>query len=86
MYGKLTCRWVGITNAAALIDSSTEYIEDRATPWPDDDAVVPGSVRYLVRGVKRERRYFVPDVEALLERDSGGWFRPVLLEDGPGWN
>ena len=65
--------FLGGKEAGLLIGFSRDTIERRATPWEDEP--VPFKVRYLEavldkRG-KPVRRYYRPDVLALLRRPRG---------------
>ena len=61
--------WLSRREAARKISVSVDTIERRSLPWQDEP--VPGKLRYkylkLGEDTWRERRYFEPDVEALLE-------------------
>ena len=61
--------WLSRREAARKISVSTDTIERRSVPWRPEP--VPGKLRYkllkLGEDTWRERRYFEPDVEALLE-------------------
>jgi hypothetical protein len=60
--------WLSAKEAAKKLSVSTDTIERRAIPW--QDAGEPYKVRYkylvLGEGAEPVRRYFEPDVEALL--------------------
>ncbi len=60
--------WKCLSGGADHIDVSADTILRRAIPWSDEP--VPGKVRfkYLKLGVdtRQERRYYVPDLDALL--------------------
>lgn len=60
--------WLSAKEAAKKLSVSTDTIERRAIPW--QDAGEPYKVRYkylvLGEGTEPVRRYFEPDVEALL--------------------
>jgi hypothetical protein len=60
--------WLSAKEAAKKLSVSTDTIERRATPW--QDAGEPYKVRYkylvLGEGAEPVRRYYEPDVEALL--------------------
>ncbi len=61
--------WLSRREAARKISVSTDTIERRSIQWRPEP--VPGKLRYkllkLGEDTWRERRYFEPDVEALLE-------------------
>ena len=61
--------WLSRREAARKISVSVDSIQRRAIWWQDEP--VPGKLRYkllkLGEDTWRERRYFEPDVEALLE-------------------
>ena len=54
-------------SAGDHLDCSRDYIEERAVPWIEGADPIVGKVRYKWFGKKRERRYFVPDLDNLLE-------------------
>lgn len=60
--------WLSRKQAAKKISVSTDTIERRAVPWQDQR--VPDRIRFkqlrLDPDTRQERRYFEPDVEALL--------------------
>jgi hypothetical protein len=60
--------WLSAKEAAKKLSVSTDTIERRAIPW--QDAGEPYKVRYkylvLGEGAEPVRRYYEPDVEALL--------------------
>ena len=60
--------WLSAKEAAKKLSVSTDTIERRAIPW--QDASEPYKVRYkylvLGEGAEPVRRYYEPDVEALL--------------------
>ncbi len=60
--------WLSAKEAAKKLSVSTDIIERRAIPW--QDASEPYKVRYkylvLGEGAEPVRRYYEPDVEALL--------------------
>lgn len=60
--------WLSAKEAAKKLSVSTDTIERRAIPW--QDAGEPNKVRYkylvLDEGAEPVRRYYEPDVEALL--------------------
>jgi len=60
--------WLSAKEAAKKLSVSTDTIERRAIPW--QDAGEPYKVRYkylvLSEGAEPVRRYYEPDVEALL--------------------
>ena len=64
--------WVSLSGAANCLDVSTETIGRRAVEWPKHNQSVPSKIRYkflkLGEGTRQERRYYVPDLEALLRR------------------
>lgn len=65
-------QWLSLSGAAAFLDVSTETIGRRAIPWPEDDQPVPGRLRWkflkLGEDTRMERRYYVPDLDALMVR------------------
>ena len=60
--------WLSVSSAAEFLDVSTDTILRRATDWTDSP--VSGKVRCkylkLGEGTRMERRYYRPDLEALL--------------------
>ena len=60
--------WLSRKEAAHKISVSVDTVERRAIPWQDQR--VPDKVRFkllrLGEDTRQERRYFEPDVEALL--------------------
>ena len=60
--------WLSRKEAARKVSVSTDTIERRSIRWQDEP--VPGKLRYkllkLGENTRRERRFFEPDVEALL--------------------
>ena len=60
--------WLSRREAARKVSLSVDTIERRSVPWQDEP--VPGKLRYkllkLGEDTRQERRYFEPDVEALL--------------------
>jgi hypothetical protein len=60
--------WNSASGAAEFLDVSADTIHRRAIPWRDSP--VPGKVRFkllkLGNGTRMERRYYRPDLEALL--------------------
>ncbi len=60
--------WLSLSSAAAHLDVSTDTVLRRAIPWSDD--VVPGKIRWkflkLGEDTRQERRYYAPDLDALL--------------------
>ena len=60
--------WLSRREAARKVSVSADTIERRSVPWQDDPVL--GKLRYkylkLGEGTRQERRYFEPDVEALL--------------------
>jgi hypothetical protein len=60
--------WLSRKEAARKVSLSVDTIERRSVPWQDEP--VPGKLRYkllkLGEDTRQERRYFEPDVEALL--------------------
>jgi hypothetical protein len=64
----LIIRWLSVRGAAAKIDASTDTIERRAIPWQDTPVAYSIRYKYLVldEGGERTRRYFEPDLEALI--------------------
>lgn len=61
--------WLSRKDAARKISVSVDTIHRRAIPWQAEP--VPGKIRWkylkLGQGTWRDRRYFEPDIEALLE-------------------
>jgi hypothetical protein len=64
-------KWTSLSGAAAYLDVSTDTIGRRAIPFVDGMPRVPGMVRYkllkLGENTRKERRYSVDDLDALLE-------------------
>ena len=60
--------WLSVLEAAKKISSSTDTIERRAIPWQPDHVQFKIRFKFLVLDKKgqRTRRYYEPDVEALL--------------------
>ncbi len=62
--------WLSRSDAARKISVSVDTIERRSIPW-QEEAVI-GKLRFkllkLGEDTRQERRYFEPDVEALLIR------------------
>jgi len=60
--------WLSSKVAAQRITMSRDTIERRGIPWCED--FIPGKIRYkeleLGEGTRQPRRYYEPDVEALL--------------------
>jgi len=60
--------WLSRKEAARKVSLSVDTIERRSVSWQDEP--VPGKLRYkllkLGEDTRQERRYFEPDVEALL--------------------
>ena len=60
--------WLSRREAAAKVSVSVDTIERRSVPWQEEP--VPGKLRYkllkLGEDTRQERRYFEPDIEALL--------------------
>ena len=60
--------WLSRKDAAKKVSVSVDTIERRAVPWQDQR--VPNRIRFkllkLAEDTRQERRYFEPDVEALL--------------------
>lgn len=60
--------WLSRREAARKISVSVDTIERRSVPWQEEP--VPGKLRCkllkLGEDTRQERRYFEPDVEALL--------------------
>jgi hypothetical protein len=60
--------WLSRREAARKISVSVDTIEHRSVPWQEEP--VPGKLRYkllkLGEDTRQERRYFEPDIEALL--------------------
>ena len=60
--------WLSRKDAAKKISVSVDTVERRAVPWQDQR--VPQRIRFqllqLAEDTRQERRYFEPDVEALL--------------------
>ena len=66
--------WLSGKEAGEYIGMSRDYVEDRAVAWPDDDAYVPYKVRYQFivgkKGADPVRRYYRPDLDALMVKPS----------------
>jgi len=75
--------WLSGKEAGEYIGMSRDYVEDRAVPWPDDDSYVPFKVRYRFivgqKGAVPVRRYFRPDLDALMVKPSTIRRGPVAL-------
>ena len=75
--------WLSGKEAGEYIGMSRDYVEDRAVPWPDDDANVPYKVRYQYivgkKGADPVRRYYRPDLDALIVKPSALRRGPVTL-------
>lgn len=75
--------WLSGKEAGEYIEMSRDYVEDRAVPWPDDDAYVPYKVRYQYivgkKGADPVRRYYRPDLDALIVKPSALRRGPVTL-------
>lgn len=60
--------WLSRKQAAAKVSVSVDTIERRAVPWEPER--IPGRIRFkllkLAEDTRQERRYFEPDIEALL--------------------
>lgn len=60
--------WLSRKEAARKVSVSVDTIERRSVPWKKEP--VPGKLRYkllkLGDNTRQERRYFEPDLEALL--------------------
>lgn len=60
--------WLSRKAAAQKVSVSVDTIERRSVPWQEEP--VPGRLRYkllkLGEDTRQERRYFEPDLEALL--------------------
>jgi hypothetical protein len=61
--------WLSRKDAIRKISVSVDTVERRAVPWQEQR--VPQQIRFkllkLAEDTRQERRYFEPDVEALLE-------------------
>jgi len=80
--------WLGGKEAGMYIGFSRDYVEDRAVPWQDD--LIPFKVRFKHvignEGAEPVRRYYRPDLDALLvnpQTPSRGAYRP-RFNKGPG--
>lgn len=63
-------RWLGGKDAALYIGRSRDWLEIRAIRWPHDSqesSPIRGMVRYKNDVSTGNRRYFVPDLDALQE-------------------
>jgi hypothetical protein len=62
--------WLTRRDAARKIGVSVQTIQRRAVPWNDNAGFMSGKVRFkflkLDDDTRQERRYYEPDVEALL--------------------
>ena len=60
--------WLSAKEAAKKLSVSTDTVERRATPWQDAGERYKVRYKYLVldEGAEPVRRYYEPDVEALL--------------------
>ena len=62
--------WLSRKDAAKKIGVSVQTIQRRAIAWEVDGGFIPGKVRFkllkLDDDTRQERRYYEPDVEALL--------------------
>jgi hypothetical protein len=62
--------WLSASGSAEFLDVSPDTIARRGTQWPKDGNPVPGKVRWkklkLGEGTRMEKRFFRPDLEALL--------------------
>lgn len=62
--------WLSRKDAAKKIGVSVQTIQRRAIAWDDNGGFIPGKVRFkflkLDDDTRQERRYYEPDVEALL--------------------
>jgi hypothetical protein len=61
-------RWLGGKDAALYVGRSRDWLEIRALRWPDnskEEAPERGRVRYKNDVNSGDRRYFVPDLDAL---------------------
>lgn len=60
--------WFSAGTAAEFVDVSPDTVHRRAIPWRE--LPMPGKIRFkllkLGEGTRQERRYYKPDVEALL--------------------
>jgi hypothetical protein len=60
--------WLSLSSAASYLDVSVDTMSRRAAEW--SEKFIPDKVRWkhlkLGEGTRKERRYFVPDLEALL--------------------
>ena len=60
--------WKSLSSAAQHLDVSNDTILRRAVPWQDEP--VEGRIRFkhlkLGADTRQERRYYVPDLDALL--------------------
>lgn len=61
-------KWLSLSEAAAYLDVSDDTILRRKVEWQDDP--VPNRIRFkwlkLDEDTRRERRYWPPDLEAML--------------------
>jgi hypothetical protein len=66
-------QWLCCSHASAMIDVSDDTIQRRAVPWDDKVGSREGKIRYKHLDLnpgsrkKKERRYYAPDVLALLK-------------------
>lgn len=60
--------WLSAKEAAKKLSVSTDTVERRAIPWQDSSERYKVRYKYLVlyEGAEPVRRYYEPDVEALL--------------------
>ncbi len=68
LFDRSKLRWLGCKDAALYAGRSTDWIEIRALRWPKDskeEDVISGRVRYKNDVKTGDRRYFVPDLDAL---------------------
>jgi hypothetical protein len=63
--------WASISSAAEYLDCSHGYIEQRAVMGSEDPT--PGNFRYKWFGRKKERRYFISDLDEGLEQPVVGF-------------
>jgi hypothetical protein len=68
LFDRSKLRWLGGKDAALYVGRSRDWLEIRALRWPNDskeEEAVRGRVRYKNDVTTGDRRYFVPDLDAL---------------------
>lgn len=60
--------WLSLSGAAEYLDVSTDTLGRRATEWQNEPVVGKVRWKYLKLGdnTRMERRYYAPDLDALL--------------------